>query len=419
MLTGIKTGKKKKRKETLKEPPQANLSVAEQLRQSLASGETKNNRKEAPKEPPQANLSVAEQLRQSLASGESLPVTTNWDNALERRGRISQTVAASTSNQQVVVTDFNPQNYDTNKEVGLTLSDMVAQEKSESRTSFAEQEMRNVLRLGKKRKLKSNMDSDEEEQAQLSHMQARDVKRDSSRQVALHDTQDKIIAKCWWWLESTSFSKHRLLALGNHVSLVMAPPNLSLFPGHHFYLVPIKHAESMCECEDEVWDEIRRFQSSLQRLYATQQKGLLYYETVLPTSGFWQTKLEAVAIPLEQWQDAPLYFKSALSEQAQEWGTHQKLIKTSVEKGGLRGAVPKKFSYFYLDYSTTNGFVQMIESRFPKDFGVDTIAGMMEMDPVRFRRSEKTDERKVILQFLDQWKDFDWTLSLDTLDTGS
>jgi len=312
---------------------------------------------------------------------------------------------------------------------------MVTLEKAQE-SSLADEEMRNVMRLSKRqrqaKKYMNASDSDEEEAnlARTAIPAAQDpvksAQRLQHRQVAMHDKQEKIISKCWWWLESASFSRHRLLALGDHVSLVMAPFNLSLTPGHHFYIVPISHAESLTAVEDDrVWQEIQQFQSALRNLYQTQGQGLLFTETVLPSSSsFWQTKLEAIPVPLDQWHDSPLFFKSALAEQAQEWGTHQKLMYTTATKG-LRQTIPKKFSYFYLEYSNNgNGFAQIIESPsssssvrvFPKDFAVDTIAGMLKLDPIRFRRKERSNdaaEKHAIHEFLEKWKPFDWTLQLD------
>ena len=246
---------------------------------------------------------------------------------------------------------------------------------------------------------------------------ARSIQRETSRAFAKSDRQDKMISKLWWWIESNQFDRRRLVALGNHVCLAMAPLALSLIKGQHFYLVPLQHVESMAAAEDEVWDEIIRFQSSLRALFATQNLSLVFFETVLPNTSFWQTKLECVAIPRAQWLDAPLFIKQALLEQAQDDGTHQKVMQVTLTKG-LRASVPKNFSYIYMEYDQQQGYVQMIESRdFPRDFAVDTIAGMIQEDPMRFRRKQSVDpqeERNLMLAFLDKWKAFDWTLQLDS-----
>jgi hypothetical protein len=424
------------------------------------------------------NESIAEQLRRSLQAGGTLPVASSIptstagssgsgfsyskDNermssaldALERRGRVEKATGNKNYNANddddddddhhvVVMAPGATSTTATASTDGTTsIQDMVAQEQKSSSMSAAELEMRNVMRTNKRRKVKvktlQRENSDEDFQRQLqtavpdlndnsvdydkkkapsSRTTARAAHREQNQQLARHDRQDQMTAKCWWWIESSNFARYRLLALGDHVSLVMAPDHLAVTAGQHFYLVPLKHVESLTAAEDDVWEEIQRFQGSLRACFAKDGKNVLFCETVLNNTGFWQTKLEAIVVPNNTWLDAPLFFKSALTEQAQDWGTHQKLMLT-VDKG-LRRSVPKNFDYFYLqwDHATLAGYAQMIESTaFPRDFGADTIAGMMEMDPMRFRRNQKArpeQERQGILGFLEKFKPFDWTVDLD------
>jgi hypothetical protein len=465
MLAGIRTGKKKRKA--------AGTAEAEHEAPSASPISSSSRKNEAPvvaaSEQVKANTneSIAEQLRRSLLAGTSpvAPVaadpagpdvasgSSNHDrissslDALERRGRVKSATASHNSraspgednddNMVVVMVPGAAVPPSTNSDAaGLSIQDMVAQERAQStnNVSLAELEMRHVMRTNKRLKVKlktlSRQDSDEDFKRQLqsavpdnndtkklsARSTVRAANREQNQQTARLDRQDQITSKCWWWLESSTFARHRLLALGNHVSLVMAPDNLAVVPANHFYIVPLKHTESLTATEDEVWEEIIRFQNCLRAMYAKEQKNVLFCETVLDTTGFWQTKLEAIVVPANTWQDAPLFFKSALTEQAQDWGTHQKLYKT-VDKG-LRRTVPKNFSYFYLQWDVNHaGYAQMIESAdFPRDFGVDTIAGMMEMDPMRFRRNKKTrpeQERQGILEFLEKFKPFDWTVELD------
>lgn len=102
-----------------------------------------------------------------------------------------------------------------------------------------------------------------------------------------------------------------------------------------------------------------------------------------------------------------------MTEQAEDWGVHTKVLSTKGK--GLRGTVPKGFPYFNVEWSD-GGLVQIIENKkFPKDFGLDTIAGMMELDPMKFNRKPKASDydRGAVINFLNRWKEFDWTLSLD------
>ena len=430
MLSGIRTGKKKKSK---KAPPTESLLANEGTTTTTTTTTTNTNE----------NLSVAEKLRTALASGyteilEDRSATKSYDQ-LERRGRIlnaERPTAKEETDPSVIVVDMSSTTrasaVASKNEEDMTVQELAARERQGSGMTWDEQMTRNAIRVGKKRRRKigNNEDSDEEVERMKKLLPGHEGKksegkaqnRERHRLMDQHKQQEKITSKCSWWLESSSFSKHRLLALGNHVSLVMAPPNASLVAGHHFYLVPFKHAQSFVDCEDDgVWEEVRRFQTSLNNIYARERKGIILCETVLPNKGFWQTKMEVVPVPFPVLQDSPVFFKSSMAEQVEEWGTHNKVLSTSSHKP-LKAVIPKNFPYFYIEWgniSTSNntGFAQIIESPdFRHDFGLDTLAGMLDLDPIRFQRKKKVsfeEERQTIADFLSKWKKFDWTLELD------
>lgn len=429
MLSGIKTGKKKKK-------PKLESAAAV----------------EAPAAAASTNLSVADRLRQSLASGGNLedakPTTSSVLDQLEQRGRIESTTVTGNLSPNVIVQ--LPAKAVQKKEEDMTVQELVAQERRQNDMTWDEQMTRNMIRLGKnqKRKMRTleNEDSDEEvermkkwlpgneatgNEGTKRHTKSLEKAEQRDRHRLLHEKQqeEKVTSKCSWWLESSSFRKHRLLALGNHVSLVMAPPNSSLIAGHHFYLVPLKHAPSMAQVmsdDDGIWKEVEKFQTSLQNLYARKGKSILMLETVLPSKGLWQTKLEVVPVPFDTLQDAPMYFSSSMREQTEEWGTHNKLLKTQCPHKKLSAVVPNKgFPYFYVEWGklatspNATGYAQIIESdSFRHDFGLDTVAGMLELDPIRMRKSQNNnemyeEEQHHIADFLKQWEKVDWTKELD------
>jgi len=129
----------------------------------------------------------------------------------------------------------------------------------------------------------------------------------------------------------------------------------------------------------------------------------------------YQTKLELYPVPQNLAADAPMFFKSALMEVAQEWGTH-KLMRITHDKT-LRATVPTKnsFLYFYVDWGWNDGYAQIIQDTFSRDFGADTLAGIMGEEPRRMRRRQQRamNERKYIADWLEDWKEFDWTTQLD------
>ena len=294
---------------------------------------------------------------------------------------------------------------------------------------------RNISRLGKhyKRHVEGHFGSaqngadEDDQQIDMSLFQAdrvasqsndpknrserRAIQRAEHREANIERRAESVTRRCWWWMQSSSFQKFITIALGDHVSLVLVPNHESIIEGHCF-LVPIKYAQSFRECDSEVWEEVKYFCNSLRAMFANEGKGVLFCETVLDTKSFWQARIDVIPVQKNVEDDAPMFFKSALSSEIEEFGTHTKIIKTKDK--GLRGCIPKNFPYFNVEWST-GGFAIIIESKsFPKNFGVDTIASMMELDPLKFNRKRKDTEvdRRAVLRFCDKWKDFDWTLKL-------
>ncbi len=447
MLSGIRTGKSKKKKAKSNLPSGKGNSNDLQKTDTTGAGSVSSNNGRT-----SANLSVAERLKQALASGVPLQASKPEPKSYMERvvGNGAAPAVAADAGNGVLVLDApgSAANYSKKREEDMTVAELAAKERvtGENSMSWNEHMTRDILRLGKKRKMKARAagdDSDEEVERMKKHMPdyhsnnkgdesksakksaqqvEKEEQRNRRRQIDQYRKQEKITSMCSWWINSSSFRKDRLVAFGKHVSLMMAPPNASLVPGHQFYLVPLKHAPSMVDCDDhEVREEVKLFRNSLENLYARERKGIIFCETVMPNKNFWQTKIEVIPVPFAQLQDAPIYFKSALVEQAEEFGTHTKLMKTSNEKP-LRSVIPKKFPYFSIDWgnissSNSTGYAQIIESsEFPRDFGLDTLAGMMELDPVRFHRKKKFPqgfETELIAKFVDKWKSFDWTQRLE------
>lgn len=474
MLSGIRVGKKKGKKRKLQQEELGSAAAAPALATAVATASS-SEANQAAAEALRAKLMGGGRLARSTAktSAPTTPTTAAVPSGnddvifrLEKRGKITSAgddakeaasivltneAAAPVQREQYRREDFRHgarKGKISQRDAaaaasaasrGMSIADMVAEEKRERQQAgggnMDETYARNVARIGSRYKGSefdqgnqpgASMGADEvdysgiEGGADMSMFQdpsarltdAARAQRERARQVAQHDRQSAITNRCWWWMESSSFEKHRLLALGNHVSLMLCPSNLAL-TDYSCYLVPIRHAESFRACEDEVWDEVQRFRTSLRRMFAKTGQGVLFCETVLPSKNLWQARMEVVPVPKRVEQDAAMYFKSALTEQAEEWGTHTKLLST--REKGLRRTIPKGFSYFNCEFAD-GGFAQIIEtSNFPRDFALDTIAGMMQLDPVRFKRKQKPKDgdKAMVLSFSKTWKEFDWTLELD------
>ena len=364
----------------------------------------------------------------------------------------------------------------------MTIEQMVAQERKSAaggnNNNMDEIYAKNIRKMGKNFKalekiMNSNSKSgaDEEDYGQetsqlVSSLYASNddkyspamlAMKQKSQEIARHDALAKWTSKSWWWMESPKFNKQYLIALGDHTSLVMCPTHLALnqeessssssstvWNGGQCFIVPLPHCESFVGLDEEVWQEVYRFQQSLRDMFRKEGREVIFLETVTRTSRggaggglALQAKMEVIPVPRRVERDAPLFFKSALAEVAQEWGTRQKPIVLN-EKKTLRNSVPKGFPYFYCGWEG-GGYVQLIENEddgdddddggggsvgirasggsksLSRDFGIDTVAGMMELDPIRFQRRQRSSDgdRSAILQFVNKWKPFDWTLQLD------
>ncbi len=513
MLSGIKTGKKK-RKRTAPEAfaPPAAADCLPSTTAVAAASSTQNNR------------SAADAFRSSLLGGGGDVAAThpvdNRSNAqakldarvaayksnettiqsFESRGRISLDTKTSTTDPHntIVINTKIPTNKDIHqheKEHGvrfnsrgklsrhahttlrqktdeeMTIQQMVAQERNNTSSGAGGMDeiyAKNIHKMGKNFKAldkimgtNSKSGADEEDYGQETsqlvsslyssnddkYSPAQLAMKQKSKEIAQHDALAKWKSKSWWWLESPSFNKQYLIALGDKVSLVMVPTHLALnqnqepsssssWNGGQCYIVPLPHCESFVGLDEEVWSEVHRFQQSLRNVFRREGREVLFLETVTRTSRggglALQAKMEVIPVPPRVERDAPLFFKSALSEVAQEWGAHGQKPIVLNDKKTLRNSVPRGFPYFYIGWEG-GGFVQMIENEddgdddnnglrasggsksFGRDFGIDTIAGMMELDPVRFQRRQRSSDgdRSAILKFCDKWKPFDWTLELD------
>ena len=83
-----------------------------------------------------------------------------------------------------------------------------------------------------------------------------------------------------------------------------------------------------------------------------------------------------------------------------------------IDQNGIRRAVPKGLPYFHVDFGLQNGFAHVIEDEleFPKNFAQGIIGGMLDVEPRVWRQPKREpfeSQKKKVLAFGAQWKDFD------------
>ena len=115
------------------------------------------------------------------------------------------------------------------------------------------------------------------------------------------------------------------------------------------------------------------------RMFAEEDQGVVFFETVISLKKQKHTCIECVPMPWSQFDLIPGYFKvrmvfvflspelirfqeSILSSEA-EWSQHKKLIDFSARPGGFRRAMVPNLPYFMVqfDYKGEKGYGHVIE----------------------------------------------------------
>ena len=204
--------------------------------------------------------------------------------------------------------------------------------------------------------------------------------------------------------------------------MLVYPPGGPQLPGH-MLLVPLAHVPSVAAAEEGAYEELNAFKAALHAMWGAQGRAPLFLETATRlASHASHAAIHCVPLPAQAAGEAPLFFRKALLE-SEEWTTNAPLLDTAGR--GLRRAIPPGFPYFHVAWAG-GGMVHPIEAEddFPPSLGMDTLAGMLGVDPPSFgararRKPQAKDARALfeeqragVLHFLKAWEPFDFTKEL-------
>ncbi|KAI0826861.1 CwfJ C-terminus 1-domain-containing protein-like protein [Trametes gibbosa] len=255
------------------------------------------------------------------------------------------------------------------------------------------------------------------------------------RQFAVNDYKKtmKVLASCpFCYGDDDSLPKAPIVAMGTRAYL-SCTLNEELTEGHCL-IVPNAHHLSTLEGDDDMWDEVKNFMKCLMRMYAEEDKGVTFYETVLTIKAQKHTCIECVPVPWEQFELLPGYFKESILMSETEWSQHKKLIDFSARPGGFRRAMVPNLPYFMVqfDYKGEKGYGHVIEGtseatgngeedidegergsgEFPRWFAAEIIGNLLDIEPRRWRRPRRIEvwqNKDRVKKFKAKYDKFDWT----------
>nr|KAJ3420921.1 hypothetical protein HK105_004917 [Polyrhizophydium stewartii] len=329
-------------------------------------------------------------------------------------------------------------------EEGQSVKDMMLQEKLAQRTSFDEDLSRRIAKDGAFRDDLEYLDDSAERFARK-----KDMSDDLKKRFAIDNykkSQDAL-SKCSFCFRDGEAPRATVVSIGVKTYLAL-PETVEMLPGHCL-IVPVQHALTSLELEDDAWDEIRvrrhkldsrdvlntgpsnsasltpylrlqNFQKCLLQMAAAQNKGVLFMEQVVNFKWHKHTVIECYPVPMSLFEDAPAYYKAcwrdeALSAAEEEWSQHQKVIVTD---RGFRRSMVKNLPYFHVWFDPNRGLGHVIED--PEEwrpwFGREVIASVLDLPPDRWRkprRAQPHEARQRLEAFRARWAPFDWTKMLD------
>ncbi|GAA5942426.1 hypothetical protein JCM3775_006984 [Rhodotorula graminis] len=240
--------------------------------------------------------------------------------------------------------------------------------------------------------------------------------------------------------------KAPVVAMGTRTYLALMDTE-ELVPGH-CRIVPGQHYLSCLEIdEEEGWDEIKNFMKTLMQMHAAEDKGVVFFETIISHKRQQHSYIECIPVPFDLFDQLPIYFSEAINTSETEWSQHKRLIKFTPQRPFRRSLVPN-LPYFAVqfDYKGEHGFGHVIEGvddapdrdldgeerrgemgdkgggEFPRYFAQEIIGNLLSLEPRKWRKPRRVDRRETagrIAAFRKKYDAFDWTKMLAGASAGA
>ncbi|CAG9761763.1 unnamed protein product [Ceutorhynchus assimilis] len=237
-------------------------------------------------------------------------------------------------------------------------------------------------------------------------------KKSKEKAINEHNKISSSLDNCSKCIQSTATLKNLIISMGEFVYLSL--PSCEPLMEGHCLIIPIRHANSVTQLDENEWEEIKDFRRALCKLFASKDLIPIFFEIAVGFHKYPHTVLECVPVPKEEGDLAPIYFKKAIDESEYEWSENKKLV--SLKGRNIRKAIPKELPYFSVSFGLEEGFAHVIETEnlFPRNFAQEIIGGMLDLHHNKWRRPSRQSfdlQSKRVLEFTKEWEKFDCTIT--------
>jgi len=308
----------------------------------------------------------------------------------------------------------------------VSLEELIRREKIEGVQDYDSNFTEHILKKGSKFR---TLHEDDDEAYALGWYEHASKKMDGSKrdqkrhqkEVADKQRIQVNLEQCTRCMESKKFGRQdAVVSVSPHAYLCIEGFNQCIVPGQMF-IAPQEHQSSCVELDESVWTEIRNYQKCLVRFFEAEQppRTVIFVETSVHRVSRDKALLgagphmaiAAYPIDMEMLPEARAYWKKAFEEAECEFTVQHKKVITTDAKSGVRGAVPKGFTYVHVDFCLGGGFAHIVEDthEFPRDFAQHTIAGMCELTILDRAYTSKEEYRDACRDLKKRFSDgYDW-----------
>ncbi|KAI3413488.1 hypothetical protein GPALN_010978 [Globodera pallida] len=236
-----------------------------------------------------------------------------------------------------------------------------------------------------------------------------------------HKFIEHTLESCPKCINSKSLEKHSIVAYG--LKTYLAVVNWDGLSPEHCYIAPMAHCASLVQMDEDVYEEMKLWMKGLVAMWRDgrgeeEEEGeqdCVFVESALNVREQQHMSIECIPLPKELGELAPIYFKKAIMESEKEWSDNKKLIDLAkLSRNSVRGAIPKGFPYFAVNFGLQPGFAHVIEDeqKFPANFAQEIVGGMLDLPHHHWRKPKRQSFDKVTEKrngLKKMWAKYDWT----------